>query len=139
MSKENVEVVRRFYERWTNQDLDGVLDCAHAEFEFDWSASQAPFGAIYIGHEGFRRFWIEHNDAWEEFTLEIPEVVECAHDQVITVTVVHGRGQGSGIRIEGTGAVLWTLRGSRVLSAKLFQTREEALGAVGLSERHEAR
>jgi hypothetical protein len=53
---------------------------------------------------------------------------------VITVTVVRGRGQGSGIGIEGTGAVLWKLRERRVLRAKLFQTREEALEAVGLSK-----
>jgi ketosteroid isomerase-like protein len=133
MSQQNVEIVRRFYESWTNQDLDRVLDCAHAEIQFDWSASQAPFGGIYVGHEGFQRFWTEHNDAWEEFRLEITEVVECTQDRVITVTVVRGRGQGSGIGIEGTGAVLWKVRERKVLSAKLFQTREEALEAVGLS------
>ena len=134
MSQENVEVVRRFYESWSKQDLAGVLDCAHAEFQFDWSASQAPFGGIYVGHEGFKQFWTEHNDGWEEFGLRIAEVVECAQDRLITVTLVSGQGKGSGVRITGTGAVLWRLRENRVLSAKLFQTKEEALEAVGLSE-----
>ena len=134
MSQENVEVVRRFYRNWSTQDLAGVLDCADAEFQFDWSASQAPFGGIYSGHEGFRRFWTEHNDVWEQFGLDIAEVVECEHDRVITVTVVRGRGRGSGVKIEGTGAVLWTLLEGRVLRAKLFQTKKEALEAVGLSE-----
>jgi ketosteroid isomerase-like protein len=134
MSQQNVEVVRGFYESWSKQDLAGVLDCALAEFQFDWSASQAPFGGIYSGHEGFRRFWTEHNDVWEEFGLDIVEVVECTHDRVITVTVVRGRGRGSGIKIEGTGAVLWTLRESKVLSAELFQSKAEAIEAVGLSE-----
>src|SRR5687767_6470929 len=119
MPQEDVDIVRRFYESWTNQDLEGVLECAHAHLEFDWSASQAPFGGIYMGHEGFRRFWTEHNEAWEEFRLEIAEAVECAHERVVTVTVVRGRGQGSGISIEGTGAVLWKLHERRVLSAKL--------------------
>jgi hypothetical protein len=86
------------------------------------------------GHEGFKRWWAEHNDVWEEFTLEIVEVVECAQDRVITVTAVRGRGKGSGISIEGTGAVLWKLRENKVLSARLFQSREDALEAVGLSE-----
>ena len=134
MSQENVEIVRQFYESWTKQDLDGVLDCAHAEIEFDWSASRAPFGGIYMGHEGFRRWWAEHNDAWEEFRLEIAEIIECAAGRVITVTIVRGRGKGSGISIEGTGAVLWKLGESKVLSARLFQSREKALEAVGLSE-----
>jgi ketosteroid isomerase-like protein len=134
MSQENVEIVRRFFERWTKQDLDGVLDCAHGEFEFDWSASRAPFGGIYTGHEGFRRWWTEHNDVWEEFRLEVVEVIESGDERVITVTAVRGRGQGSGISIEGTGAVLWKLGEGKVLGAKLFQSREEALEAVGLSE-----
>jgi ketosteroid isomerase-like protein len=133
-SQENVEVVRRFYESWTKQDLEGVLDCAHPEIEFDWSASQAPFGAIYMGHKGFRRWWAEHNDAWEKFRLEIVEIIECGDGRVITVTLVRGRGRVSGISIEGTGAVLWEVGDSKVLSAKLFQTRDEALEAVGLPE-----
>jgi ketosteroid isomerase-like protein len=134
--EENIEVVRRFYESWSKQDLAGVLDCIHSEFVLDWSASQAPFGGIYSGHHGFRRFWSEHNDVWEEFELDVVEGVECTHDQVITVTVVRGRGRGSGVRIEGTGAVLWTLCESKVLRAKLFQGKAEALAAVGLSEQN---
>ena len=86
------------------------------------------------GHEGFKQFWSEHNEVWEEFELDIVESVECSHDQVITVTVVRGRGRGSGVRIEGTGAVLWTLRASKALRATLFQNKAEALEAVGLSE-----
>ena len=37
MSQENVEIVERFYESVTAQDLDGVLDCVDAEIELDWS------------------------------------------------------------------------------------------------------
>jgi hypothetical protein len=65
-----------------------------------------------------------------EVVLEIAEAVECAHERVITVTVVRGRGQGSGISIKGTGAVLWKLRDRKVLSVRLFQSRDEALEAV---------
>jgi ketosteroid isomerase-like protein len=112
------------------------LDCADAEFEFDWSASKAPFSGIYMGHEGFRRFWTEHNDVWEEFRLEVVEVIESGDERVITVTAVRGRGQGSGISIEGTGAVLWKLRERKIVSGRLFQSREEVLEAVGLREQH---
>ena len=134
MSQENVEVVRRFYESWNKQSLDGVLDCAHAEIKFDWSASRAPLSGIYMGHEGLTQFWTELQEAWEEFSLEIVEVVECERERLVAVTVVRGRGQGSGINMEAGGAMLWTLREGKILSGKLFQNREEALEAVGLTE-----
>ena len=74
------------------------------------------------------------HDAWEEFRLEIVEIIECVDGRVITVNLVRGRGRGSGISIEGTGAVLWKLGQGKVLGTKLCQTRDEALEAVGLSE-----
>src|SRR5205809_220912 len=134
MSQENVEVARRFYERWTAQDLEGVLECAHAEIEFDWSASRAPFRGVYNGHEGLTRFWSELLGAWEEFSLEIVEVVECDPERLVTVTVVRGRGRESGINTEAGGAMLWVLREGKILSGKLFQNREEALKAAGLTD-----
>jgi ketosteroid isomerase-like protein len=132
MLQENAEIVRRFYERWSKQDLDGVLECAHPEIEFDWSASRAPFGGVYTGHEGLTRFWTELRDAWEEFSLEIVEVVECDGERLVTVTVVRGRGRGSGIRMEAGGAMLWTLREGTIVSGRFFQNKEEALKAAGL-------
>ena len=87
-----------------------------------------------MGHEGLTRFWTELQEAWEEFSLELVEVVECDRERLVAVTVVRGRGQGSGISIEAGGAMLWTLREGKILSGKLFQNREEALEAVGLSE-----
>jgi ketosteroid isomerase-like protein len=126
--------VRRFYESWNNQDLDGVLECADAEIAFDWSASRAPFKGIYVGHEGLTRFWTELHDAWEEFRLEIVEVVDCDRERLVTVTVVRGRGRGSGIPMEARGAMLWTVREGTVLRGTFFQNREEALEAVGQSD-----
>ena len=134
MSQENVEIVRRFYDSWNKQDLDGVLECADAEIEFDWSASRAPFRGIYVGHEGLTRFWTEVRDAWEVFHLEIAEVVECDPERLLTVIVVRGRGLGSGISLEAGGAMLWTLREGTILRGTFFQGREEALEAAGLSE-----
>jgi ketosteroid isomerase-like protein len=134
MSQENVEIVRRFYESWNAQNLDAVLKCARPEIEFDWSASRAPFRGIYLGHEGLTRFWTELQDAWEEFRLEIVEVVECDREQLVTVTAVRGRGRGSGISMEAGGAMLWVLRDGMVLRGTFFQSKEEALEAVGLSE-----
>ena len=39
MSAENVEIVRRFFECWTNQDFDAALQCADARVSFDVSVA----------------------------------------------------------------------------------------------------
>jgi ketosteroid isomerase-like protein len=127
VSRQSVELVRRFNESWSRRDIDAALECAHAEIELDWSNSMAPFRGTYSGHEGLARFWTETWDAWDEFSPEVEDVIECGGDRLVTVTIARGRGKGSGIEIEARGAVLWTLREGRIFQGKLFQTKDEAL------------
>jgi ketosteroid isomerase-like protein len=134
MSKENMQVVQQFYASVTRQDLDGVLDCVHAEIELDWSASRSPWRGVYKGHDGLMRFWTEQIDVMEEFSLSLAEAIEYDRERVLAVTVMRGRGEGSGISTKAAGATLWTFRDGKILSGRLFQTKEEALEAVGLSE-----
>ena len=134
MSQENVALVQRFEESWTRRDLSAALECVHTDFEFDWSESRGPFVGIYRGHDGLARFWAELLDAWEYFSPTMEEVIECGPDGLITLDVVRGKGKESGIDMEARGAMLWTLRQGKVVRVKMFQTREEALEAAGLSK-----
>jgi ketosteroid isomerase-like protein len=130
---QNVEIVRGFSESWTKKDLEGVLERVHPEVEFDWSASRSPFRDVYSGREGIRRFWTDQADAFEEFTVEIEEVIECDSERVITVSKVRAKGRGSGVATEARGAMLWKVRDGAIVSGKLFQERAEAMRAAGLS------
>jgi ketosteroid isomerase-like protein len=132
--KENVEVVRRFYASWSRRDLDAALECVHPEIEFDWSGSLSPFRGIYRGREGVVLAWTEIMDAWTKFAPEIEKVIECGPERLITPTLVRGQGKASGVQGEAHGAVLWTLREGKIIQGKLFQSKEEALEAVGVSE-----
>jgi ketosteroid isomerase-like protein len=137
MSQENVDVVRRFEDSWGRRDLPAALECVRAEMEFDWSASMGPFKGTYKGHEGLTRFWTEMQDVWERFSPEMVEVIECGPEKLITVDVVRARGRGSGIETEARGAMLWTLREGKIARAQMFQTKEEALEAIGHSGEEE--
>ena len=130
MSSESAELVQRFYESWSTRDLDGVLESAHAEFELDWTNSRSPFSGIYRGHEGLVRYWTDTWEAWDEFKLEIEDLIELGGGRLIAATVVRGRGKGSGIEFEARGAILWTLRDGKILAGKFFQTSAEALEAA---------
>ena len=134
MSQENLEIVRRFENSWATRDLDAALDCIHAEFEFDWSDSMGPFVGTYKGSQGLTRFWTDMLEAFEQFTPEIVEVVECGPERLITIEVVRARGRGSGIDMEARGAMLWNVQEGKILRVKMFQNKGEVLAAVGLSE-----
>jgi ketosteroid isomerase-like protein len=134
MSQENVELVRRFEESWAASDLDAALECVHAEMEFDWSDSMGPFAGTYRGWDGLTRFWTEMLEAWEHFSPEMEEVIDIGPNRLITLDVVRGRGKGSGVDIEARGAMLWTFREDKIVRAKMFQTKQEALEVAGPSE-----
>ena len=53
---------------------------------------------------------------------------------MVVVNRVRGRGRGSGVNVDATGAQLWTITGGKVRSVKLYQSKTDALEAVGLSE-----
>ena len=133
MSQQNIEIVRGFETCWSNRDLEGALEHVHDEMEFDWSDSIGPFQGTYQGREGLTRFWHDMLEAWERFSPEMEEVFECGPQCLITLDVVRARGKESGIDMEARGAMLWTVRDGRILRAKMFQTKEEAFQAAGLS------
>lgn len=134
MAQEDVELVRRFERSWARGDLDAALECVHDDLEFDWSDSIGPFAGTYKGRDGLTRFWTEMLEAWEQFSPEIEEILDCGPKGLITLDVVRARGKGSGIDMESRGAMLWTVQGGKIVRVKMFQTKADALEAVGLSE-----
>jgi len=135
MSQENEALVRRFEDSWAGGDLGAAQACVSADFEFDWTNSIGPFVGVYEGHDGLARFWKELQETWDDFAPYALETIECGPDQLITVNLVSGRGKGSGIPVQAQGVMLWTIRSGQIAKVKLFQTKADALEAVGLPAR----
>jgi len=129
MSAERIALIQRFHDSWNQRELDAALDCIDPNMEFDWSASRGPFSGIYTGRDGIRRFWADMLDTWEEFQLEVEEMIPSG-PVVITANTVHARGKGSGIEVNARGAMLWKVRGDKIVEGRFFQTKDEALAAV---------
>ena len=129
-SAEHIEVVRRFHEGWSTENWDLVLECIDPEMEFDWSESQAPFRGIYRAHDGMRKYWEDVREAWDWFRPEVEDVLDCGNGRLVTPTTVHARARATGIELEASGAMLWTVREGKITRGKLFQSTEEALEAA---------
>jgi ketosteroid isomerase-like protein len=137
MSHENVEVVRRVYDAAARRDSATVFALYHPDVELDASRVGIPGVAgkagVSRGHEGLRTFFQEWHEAWGEIEYSYEELIQ-AGEQVISIVSRHARGRASGIEVEGSFALLWTLRDGKVARVVWFLTRADALEAAGLSE-----
>ena len=134
MSRQNVEIVRRAIDATNRRDIDGALEAAADDFKMDWSNSIGPLKGVYRGREEVVNFWRSFIDAFESVRWDPEEIIDVDESRVIVVNHVRVRGRGSGVAVEGTGVQLWTISGGEARSMKLFQSKDEALEAVGLSE-----
>jgi ketosteroid isomerase-like protein len=134
MPHEHVEILHRWREGWNRKDVDATVACLHDEVEIDFSAARGPFMGVYHGSTEvtgvLRSIW----EAWGEASIEFAEVIDCGPDRLITVNVFQARGRSSGVTTGARVANLWSFRDGLVHRAKLFQTKDEALEAVGLSK-----
>jgi ketosteroid isomerase-like protein len=134
VSQEHEHLLQRFAQSWADRDLEAAMDCVDEEIEVDWSDSIGPVAGTYKGRGEVGRFWNQILEAWEEFRPEIREVVESGPDRLITLDTVHARGMQSGIAVESHSAMVWTFRDGRILRMQMFQTKDEALEAVGIAD-----
>jgi len=129
MSQENVQVVREAYAdfavtgepRWErlHEDLE-----AHDHDVMD--------AGEYRGHAGFRR-WIEDwSSAWAEFSIEPEEFLDVG-DRVVMVFRMKATGRTSGVAVQRQDAMVYEVRDGKIMRVDYYNSREQALKAVGLA------
>jgi ketosteroid isomerase-like protein len=92
-----------------------------------------PSAGIYHGHQGIERFFGEWLGAWSDYRMEAREFID-AGDSVVLVFHQSGMGRGSGVKTERDFFAVYDLRDSKVVRYRQYESRREALEAVGLSE-----
>jgi hypothetical protein len=132
MSQEKVELQHRLTDAFNLRDLDAYLALTDEGVEAIPRMGTMEGG--YHGHDGTFRWWTDLLGAFPDFSVEFYEV----HDMGGNLTLAAGRarahGAGSDTPIE---QVFWQVvrwRRGRCFWWAHFDTRAEALEAVGLSE-----
>jgi ketosteroid isomerase-like protein len=133
MSRENVELVRAVFDSFNRGDVDGALERVADDSELDWSSSIGPAKGVYRGREGFRELWTSYLEAFE-LRWDPEEIVEVDESRLIVMNHIRGRGRGSGVGVDVVAAQLWTISEAKVRRVKLYQSKAEALEAVGVRE-----
>jgi ketosteroid isomerase-like protein len=133
MPPKNVEVVRRQFEAFQDGGLDAVAKYWHPEIEWRAVEGAADDVGLIRGEPGLRRYYQDWIDAMDPLRAEVEEVLFDDGEQVAAVIRNSGRGRASGVLTEGRYFVACTVRDGRIVSGREYDTREQALAAVGLS------
>ena len=129
MSQENVEAMRRGYERFA---ATGEI---RAQPDFVWDVSRLgwPDKQIYFGAEGANQFNAEWADAWDGWELEVEEYID-AGESVVVIVNQRGRSKATGIPVDMRFAQVWSFRDGQAIRMQMYSSVAEALEAAGLVE-----
>ena len=133
MSQENVELVRQANEAFNRGDIEGVLTYYAEDAEFEDLMNAPDLPRVVRGIEGVRQVLMAWVQAFDEFRAEIAEYID-AEDHVVCVTDYYGKSR-EGLTIQlRTGDVVEIRDGKFARVTIGYESREQALEAVGLSE-----
>ncbi len=132
MSAENVEIVRLGYDEFlaTGELVERITA---PEFVWDMSTFHGwPERQTYEGPEGTREFLTEWVGAWEDWRLEVRELID-AGDDVVAILHQSGRSKTTGLEVDMDFAQVWTIKDGKQTRMRMYADPDEALREVGLS------
>jgi ketosteroid isomerase-like protein len=128
---EALDVVRRHYDAFHNEDWDAFFALYDPEVEIDLSRSGIPDGGIHHGHDGVREGWAKWRGAWDDYRFEVEELTELG-DRVLSLTRIYARSKGHGVDTEVRSAEVITVRDGLIVHFVNFLDRDDALREAGL-------
>ena len=137
MSKENVEVVRRFITALVRAQATNDWQPVLAELDSDVAIDDLDISLDtehYRGHDRFLKWIAIWNQSWESWRVEDLEVRPIGEDGVIGLFVMIAKGKGSGIELSRQDAVVSKLRAGKIIEMAYYNDQLQALQAVGLTE-----
>jgi ketosteroid isomerase-like protein len=133
MSRENVEIVRRFAESWERSDWDRMAELADPNVELHGTVGGVEEGRVTRGITDIGREYDNAEQMWDEHRIEIQKLID-AGDRVVVFQREYQRGRSSGVELVLDAAVLVDVRDGRIVRIQGYMDSAAALEAAGLSQ-----
>ena len=134
MWDKRISVVQAFADAITERDLDAALELCHREIEFYSLLGQLE-ARPFRGYAGIRRYFKEVDATWDEWRVEVEQLVSAPDGRVVIVMSTHMRGKESGLPFAQRVAHLWEFKDEKLWRATLYRDPDEALRAAQASLR----
>jgi ketosteroid isomerase-like protein len=129
VSRENVDLIRTWFERWNAGERDTFDDEMHPDAEIVSSM----LGGAYHGPGALHSWFGEIEDQFDEWVV-IPEEFHEEGERVAVLGKVRLRGRGSGVSFEEQVGFLFEIRDGKLARLQTFvENPQEPLEAIGLS------
>jgi ketosteroid isomerase-like protein len=132
MSRENVEIVRRYVEAFNQGGPEAVRDLCDPDVEY-CEDPKFPEARVYRGVDAVMRQFHEFGAAFEDYRFELEDLL-LAGEKVVVIVQEHAVGQASGAKIDRRTGWIGTLRAGKILRLEIFLEPEDALEAAGLRD-----
>jgi ketosteroid isomerase-like protein len=130
MSQETIDLTRRAFEAIARGDFTFVQELMAPEIVIV-QPPEVPDAKTYRGRDAVIRSWEDWPQQWEEFRMELVDVIDVDEDTVIGVTRQSGRGRDSGIEMQFDVFFVAHAREELMVRLEMFFDREQALRAAG--------
>jgi ketosteroid isomerase-like protein len=132
VSEDNVEIVRRLIEAWSDHDRATMARYLHPDAVFH-SAITNVVGETFRGREEILGVFDRWQEEWSDIHWEVDQYIDVDDHRVVIFHRVIATGRASGIEMtRDLGGVL-EIRDGLVVSQRIYLDRHEALAAVGLA------
>jgi uncharacterized protein len=133
MSRENVEAVRSVWDAYARRDVQAMQILCSPDIVIT-QPPEVPDSKQYEGLPGVAQSIEDWPRQWDDFQLDVVEVVDANESQVVAMTHQRGRGHTSGLELDFDVAFVHTMRDGKISRVDMFLDRDQALEAVGLRE-----
>lgn len=125
-----MEVVRRSWEAFNRGGLDAIEEFWHPDIEWRAAEGEVDDIGVFRGRDGMRRYYGDWLDTFDDWQVEVAEVVFHEDECVVAVVRSSARGRASGVRTHGRYAIVYTVRGGQIVSGREYGTTDQALEAL---------
>jgi ketosteroid isomerase-like protein len=133
MSEENLELARRWSRAFNERDMDALVNLTSPDFEFVPFLATLVETTVYRGHDGLRKYFEDADAAWEGIQVRRAEP-RAVGDCTISFGELYGKGRASGLEVRVPLAWVSEWREGKLARLEAYESKAEALEAVGLSE-----
>lgn len=132
MSQTNLLIAKRFFEDRTQTDVERFLSFLDPGAEMDFSELDRPYGRVYRGPEEIRTLFHEITAPWQEVNFVTSDPV--AGGDWVVIDVQRTAYSPGGLTVFSSTTVGMRVCAGKIVCFKVFQQRDDALRAAGLSD-----
>jgi len=102
MSEQNLTLARQAYEAWNRGDANWLLEHMTEDVKVEPMHGSSPFDKVYIGHEGWNRFWKRWRKAWSQIEIRVERIEDLGQHGVLVLVKFEGVPRGGGDEVSET-------------------------------------